>query len=119
MNLVLSLIIFIFGISCGSFLNCVIYRLKEKKSFLRGWSFCPYCHHQLGFFDLIPILSFIFLKGKCRYCGRKISWQYPLVEIATGALFVLIFNQSPVLNFQNFVNLCFYPVCLLFHMRLI
>jgi len=91
MNLILYLIIFIFGTCCGSFLNCVIYRLEKKQSFLWGRSFCPNCHHNLGFFDLIPILSFIFLKGKCRYCGQKISYQYPLVEIATGLLLILIF----------------------------
>lgn len=98
MNLGFCLIVFLTGLVVGSFLNCVIYRLKEKQSFLSGTSFCPKCHHQLGFFDLIPVLSFIFLKRKCRYCGEKISWQYPLVEIATGILFLLIFN------FQNFIT---------------
>ena len=97
MSLTLYFIVFIFGACIGSFLNCVIYRLKEKQSFLSGTSFCPRCHHQLGFFDLIPVLSFIFLKRKCRYCEEKISWQYPLVEIATGGIFLLIFN------FQNFI----------------
>ena len=101
MNLVLYLIIFILGISIGSFLNCVIYRLKSNQSFLKGWSFCPNCRHRLGFFDLIPILSFLFLKGKCRYCGKKISWQYPLVEITTGIIFVLIFN------FPNFITIIY------------
>ena len=94
MSLIFYLIIFIFGSCIGSFLNCLIYRLgrpRRKTSFLRGRSFCPDCLHKLGFFDLIPVLSFVFLKGKCRYCGKKISWQYPLVEIATGLLFVLIF----------------------------
>lgn len=91
MSLSFWLIIFIFGTCVGSFLNCLIYRLREQQSFLSGRSFCPKCLHQLVFFDLIPVLSFIFLKGKCRYCGEKISWQYPLVELATGFLFLLIF----------------------------
>ncbi|RLC39626.1 MAG: prepilin peptidase [Candidatus Nealsonbacteria bacterium] len=91
MKIILSLIIFVFGISVGSFLNCVIYRLEIKRSFLKGRSFCPKCHHILRWYDLIPILSFIFLKGKCRYCREKISFQYPLVEIATGILFLSIF----------------------------
>ncbi len=91
MNLSFWLIIFILGTFFGSFLNCIIYRLETKQSFLRGRSFCPKCHHKLVFFDLMPVLSFIFLKGKCRYCDKKISWQYVAVEIATGALFVLIF----------------------------
>ncbi len=117
MSIILYLIVFIFGISCGSFLNCVIYRLKEKKSFLRGRSFCPYCCHRLGFFDLIPILSFLFLRGRCRYCGKNISLQYPLVEIATGVVFLLVFSQLSItdFNFQNLVNLSYLLIisCLL------
>jgi len=84
-------IIFFFGLFVGSFLNCVIYRLETKQSFLRGRSFCPYCKHKLSWRDLIPVFSFLFLRGRCRYCGKKISWQYPLVELATGVLFILIF----------------------------
>jgi len=80
-------IIFIFGLVVGSFLNCVIYRLALP----RGRSYCPYCKHILSWQDLIPVLSFLILKGKCRYCQKKISFQYPLVEIVTGLLFVLIF----------------------------
>jgi len=94
MSLIFYLIIFIFGACIGSFLNCLIYRLDSKQSFLKGRSFCPHCKHQLGFFDLIPILSFIIVKGKCRYCKKKISWQYPLVEIATGIVFLLILNYE-------------------------
>lgn len=100
------LIIFIFGLFIGSFLNCVIYRLvltpkidsdglEIKETFLRGRSFCPHCKRTLGWQDLIPILSFFILKSKCRYCQKKISWQYPLVEIATGLLFVLCFLFVP------------------------
>ena len=83
--------IFIFGLIIGSFLNAVIYRLEAKKSVCRGRSFCPECKHILAWYDLIPLLSFIFLGGKCRYCHQEISIQYPLVELATGLLFVLIF----------------------------
>ncbi|MFA4998895.1 MAG: prepilin peptidase, partial [Candidatus Paceibacterota bacterium] len=82
--------VFLFGLIIGSFLNCVIYRLEEGKSFLKGRSFCPDCGHVLGFIDLVPVFSFIFLKGKCRYCGKRISWQYPLVELATGVIFLLV-----------------------------
>lgn len=88
----MAIVIFILGLVVGSFLNCVIYRLEKGKSFLKGRSFCPHCSHQLQWLDLIPILSFFILKGRCRYCQRKISWQYPLIEIATGLLFLLIFN---------------------------
>ncbi len=84
-------IIFIFGLLVGSFLNCVIYRLEKKESFLRGRSHCPDCRHQLSWPDLIPVLSFLFLRGHCRYCKRPISWQYPLIELATGFVFLFFF----------------------------
>ena len=93
-SLFISFIVFILGLSAGSFLNCVIYRLEENKSFLKGRSFCPYCKHLLSWKDLIPVLSFIFLRRKCRYCGAKISFQYPLVELGTGLLFLLVFWRS-------------------------
>jgi prepilin signal peptidase PulO-like enzyme (type II secretory pathway) len=73
----------------GSFLNCLIYRLETNEDFLKGRSYCPHCKQILGWQDLIPILSFLILKGKCRYCHQKISWQYPLVELAAGILFLL------------------------------
>ena len=87
-QVLLFIIIFLTGLIVGSFLNCVIYRL----AFPKGRSFCPHCKHILSWQDLIPVLSFFILRGECRYCGKKISWQYPLVEIATGLLFVLILN---------------------------
>ena len=101
--LILDIFVFIFGLCIGSFLNCFIYRLEQKKS-LSGRSFCPHCKHTLSWLDLIPVFSFLFLGGKCRYCKKKISWQYPLVEIATGIIFLLIFK---FLNFYNFLNLFF------------
>jgi len=91
----MNLFVFLFGLIVGSFLNCVVYRLEKKQSFLQGRSFCPYCKHTLSWQDLIPVFSFLFLRGKCRYCNKKVSIQYPLVEIATALLFLLIFNFSP------------------------
>ncbi|MBI2450407.1 MAG: prepilin peptidase [Candidatus Nealsonbacteria bacterium] len=90
----MAIIVFIFGLIVGSFLNCVIYRLEQGSGFIKGRSFCPHCKHKLGFLDLIPVFSFIWLKGRCRYCKGKISIQYPLVEISTGLLFVLNFLRS-------------------------
>ncbi len=99
------LLIFIFGLLIGSFLNCVIYRLETGGSFLKGNSFCPNCKHLLAWRDLIPILSFLILKGKCRYCGEKISWQYPLVELFTGLIFISIFNfQFSIFNEFSIFN---------------
>lgn len=92
--------VFILGLVWGSFLNCFIYRLEcqekgEKISVLQGRSFCPRCHHPLGFFDLIPVFSFLFLKGRCRYCQKPISFQYPLGEVFTGFVFLLLFWYFP------------------------
>ncbi|MDP2684070.1 MAG: prepilin peptidase [bacterium] len=83
----------ILGLVVGSFLNAVIYRLHKKVSFLRGRSYCPWCKHDLSAKDLVPLFSYLFLKGKCRYCQKKISWQYPLVEFGTMAVFLLLFWQ--------------------------
>jgi prepilin signal peptidase PulO-like enzyme (type II secretory pathway) len=94
LTLFFNLFIFLLGLAVGSFLNCIIYRLEKNESFLKGRSYCPNCHHTLAWQDLIPIFSFLILRGKCRYCGKKISLQYPLVELSTGILFVLIFNVA-------------------------
>ncbi|MFH1598487.1 MAG: prepilin peptidase [Patescibacteria group bacterium] len=85
--------LFFFGAIIGSFLNVVVYRLKHKQSFLKGRSHCPHCKKTLGFWDLVPIFSFIFLRARCRYCRQKISWQYPLVELAAALAFVLPFLE--------------------------
>jgi len=98
------LIIFILGLTVGSFLNCVIYRLEKNESFLKGRSYCPNCKHQLSWWDLIPLLSFLELRGKCRYCKKPISFQYPLVELATGILFVFVFHVA----FPNLLLSIFY-----------
>ncbi len=109
------LFVFAFGLFIGSFLNCVIYRLEKKKSFIRGRSFCPKCKHTLAYYDLIPILSFIVLKAKCRYCHKKISFQYLLVELATGFLFLLAFIfSSPDLGFMIYEWIIFSFLVLIF-----
>ncbi len=94
MDLFLNIIVFIFGLCIGSLINCLVYRLEKKENFITGRSYCPKCRHQLGFFDLIPLLSFVFLKGRCRYCQAKISWQYPMVELLTALIFLLISNYQ-------------------------
>ncbi|MBO4338407.1 MAG: prepilin peptidase [Clostridia bacterium] len=87
----LSVIIFLFGIVIGSFLNVLIYRLPIGLDFKKGSSFCPKCNHNLKWYDLVPLFSFIFLGGKCRYCKAKISPQYPIVEALNGIFYVLAF----------------------------
>lgn len=109
---ILYLILFIFGISIGSFLNVVLDRkfLNEKDykngSIVNTYSVCASCGHRLSFLDLIPLLSFLFLKGKCRYCGKKIPWRIFLVEITTGILFVLYLNYRS-LSFLGELNFWF------------
>ncbi len=84
-------LIYFFGAIIGSFLNVVIYRLPNNKSIVSPPSSCGSCGHRLGPIDLVPVLSFIFLKGRCRHCGAKISARYPPVELPTGGLFALLF----------------------------
>ncbi|MBI4127902.1 MAG: prepilin peptidase [Parcubacteria group bacterium] len=85
------LIVALLGLIIGSFLNVVIARLGTKEGIVWSRSHCPHCQHTLGFWDLIPLLSFLALRGRCRYCHAPISWQYPLVELTTAILFVLVF----------------------------
>lgn len=83
--------VFIFGLVVGSFLNVVIWRFHAKESILTGRSHCPKCRHVLGLSELVPVVSFIFQKGKCRHCRKSISWQYPLVELSTAILFLIAY----------------------------
>ncbi|MFA5247776.1 MAG: prepilin peptidase [Patescibacteria group bacterium] len=74
------------GAIIGSFTNCFIWRLHEDESLL-GRSYCPLCRKKIHWYDNIPVISFFLLRGRCRSCGEKISWQYPLVEVAMSLLF--------------------------------
>ena len=80
--------VFTLGLIIGSFLNVCIWRLPRGESIIRPGSHCPACSSALGARDLVPVLSWIFLRGKCRICGAKISWRYPAVELCTGTLFL-------------------------------
>ncbi len=98
--------IFLYGIFVGSFLNVVILRLPRRESLSRNRSHCMSCGYQLSWYDLVPLFSWIFLRGKCRKCGKKISAQYPLVEAANGIIWVLLFFIPYGMNayqlFENF-----------------
>ena len=98
----------VLGSSLGSFLNCAAWRIVHGESFLKGRSHCTTCGHALGFLDLIPVLSWVFLKGKCRYCGEKIPARYPLTELffaAVSVLCLLRFDLT-VLCLRNYIFLC-------------
>lgn len=87
----MEFIVFLYGIVFGSFLNVCIYRIPNNESIVNPPSHCGSCGNKLVWKDLIPLLSYIFLKGKCRYCGEKISFRYPGVELLTGLLLVGIY----------------------------
>jgi prepilin signal peptidase PulO-like enzyme (type II secretory pathway) len=112
------------GLIFGSFVNAFVWRLHEqeelrekkrkpskaqlaKYSILQGRSMCPECRHELAAKDLIPVFSWLWLRGKCRYCGKPISWQYPAVELATSVLFAVSYLAWPVpfhgIGVQEFV----------------
>jgi len=97
---------FLLGLIFGSFINSLVYRLYHNLT-LWGRSFCQNCRKTLAFFDLIPFLSFILLKGKCRYCQKQISWQYPLVELITGLLFALVWLKNQTVDLFLFRDLFF------------
>jgi len=84
-------VIFLFGLAVGSFLAAYTYRWSRGIKISKGRSFCPKCKKKISFFDNIPLLSYIFLHGKCRQCKKKISIRYPLIEFSTALVFVLIF----------------------------
>ncbi len=115
-------LIFILGAIIGSFLNVVIYRYHTGPSLwqaLGGRSQCLSCGQTLRWFELLPVFSFFFLLGKCRRCGSILSWQYPLVELGTGLLFVFIWNlQLPLPNaILYYLSFCLLVVITAYDLR--
>ncbi len=102
----MSGLMFLAGLVVGSFLNVVIYRLPRGLGFVKGRSFCPKCKRKIGWFDNVPLMSFILLKGHCRFCRKPISLRYPLVELLTGVLFYLSYlNHLSFLSYPLFCGL--------------
>jgi leader peptidase (prepilin peptidase)/N-methyltransferase len=95
-NLIIELVIFIIGICIGSFLNVLIYRIPKGENIAFPPSHCPKCNAKLKPWHNIPIISYILLKGKCAYCREKISIRYPIVEILTGILAVLVYKKMRI-----------------------
>lgn len=101
MNIHIVLIVFVglVGMAFGSFLSVAIHRMHvEKTSWVKGRSHCPKCMSPLRWHDLIPLLSYLLLRGKCRDCGESISYMYPLMELLTGVMCALIFVKFPFYN---------------------
>lgn len=102
------IILLLLGLCFGSFVNALVWRIhtletnkklskkqKRELSVLHGRSMCVHCKHTLAWYDLLPVVSWLSLRGKCRYCHKSISWQYPLVEVLTAGLFVLSYVAWP------------------------
>ncbi len=91
MTLAVILLIIVLGLAWGSFLNVCIYRIPLKKNLMFSRSICPHCQNKISWYDNFPLLSYLILKGKCRFCEKKISIQYPLVELSSSLLLLLAY----------------------------
>ena len=106
MNIFLYAMIFIIGTFFGSFFTLAVYRIPKKEDILIKHSYCPNCNHKLGFFDLFPVFSYIFLGGKCRYCNNKIRPRYLILELLSGFtfLFFALAFKVTIYNINNQIN---------------
>ena len=94
------------GLIFGSFLSVLITRLDRKKGIISGRSECPHCFHKLSWHDLVPLISFIFLGGKCRYCRARISLLYPLLELTVAVVLIVFFIINGwTLNAHDYYNI--------------
>jgi len=105
MTFLLNLFLFLAGTAVGSFINVISLRYQPEEKILSkrtigGRSRCPYCHKELKWSELIPLLSFLWQKGKCRECGRFLFWQYPIVEFLSGLIFILVPIKILTTNYQ-------------------
>lgn len=93
--MIISFVLFSLGLVVGSFLNLVIDRTLREESILTPRSFCDFCHHSLAVLDLVPLVSFILLRGRCRYCRHRLAWRLVGVELTTGIVFGLVGFGGP------------------------
>lgn len=100
-------VVFLYGLCIGSFLNVCIYRIPLKESVAKSRSHCMSCGGQLKWYDLVPLFSYLFLRGRCRQCKAKISVQYPLVEALNGLGYVFIFFINGINITSILYSLCF------------
>lgn len=101
-------VIFIFGLCFGSFLNVIVYRLPKNISITNPPSRCPSCNHRLGVVELLPVVGYFITRGRCLNCNVRISPRYPVIELATGALFVAVFYKfGPTMEFLLYLVLLY------------
>lgn len=91
----IGVLVFVAGLAVGSFLNVVAWRMPQGRSIARPGSQCPSCGRPIAAYDNVPVLSWLFLRGRCRHCGEPISPRYPLVELGTACLFVATYVRYP------------------------
>lgn len=108
----ISIMIFIFGLVFGSFFNVVGYRIPNNMSIIFPESHCPNCNHKLKFYELIPVLSYVFLRGKCKKCKKRISIFYPFFELLTGILFLLSYLVFGF-NIKFFISITFISILII------
>ena len=115
MHLIYAVIITLIGLAIGSFLNVCIYRIPKGMSILKPPSHCPNCGRKIKFYDNIPVVSYIVLGGKCRYCKSKISPRYPLVEFFTGVMFLISYLRFGMsLNLIRILLFITFAICIAF-----
>jgi prepilin signal peptidase PulO-like enzyme (type II secretory pathway) len=94
--IVIPVFLGVIGLAFGSFVGALVWRLHERKDFVSDRSECEHCHHKLGVLDLIPVVSWVALRGKCRYCHKAIGWSAPVLEVVMAALFVGSYYAWPL-----------------------
>ena len=118
METIIYIIIFLIGAMFGSFFTLAVYRIPRREDITHTRSYCPKCNHKLGFFDMFPILSYIILGGKCRYCKEKIRPRYLILEILSGLIFVSIFYLMKIdiynIEIEQVAEYCFMALYLSF-----
>ncbi len=106
MHIIYFIVVFVFGAIIGSFLNVCIYRIPRRKSIVHPPSACTACEKPVRFYDNIPLVSYLVLKGKCRDCGARISFRYFLVELITAVVFTMIYRRWG-LSYEFFIQIFF------------
>ncbi len=118
-DLIIYITIVISGTVFGSFFTLAVHRIPKKQDITHERSYCPKCNHKLGFWDLIPVFSYIFLGGKCRYCKEKIRPRYLILELLSGLLFLLIALKCNINYFSTIPEILYFCLIILFLVCLI
>lgn len=117
MDIIILIFICLIGLSFGSFMNVLIVRVPKDLSIVKPSSYCPQCMEDLTWKDNIPLLSYILLKGRCRYCGKRIPLMYPVTELITGLLFIMVYLKFG-LELDFFKYIIFFFWYLLYHLQI-